>query len=294
MKTNLEYYKTFYYVGKSGSFTKAAQMLGSNQPNVSRTIKKLENDLKIKLLIRSHQGITLTRQGQQLYSHIEKAMKEILAGEKEMLKSQEAGGKVTIAVTNIAMTLFVFDVLTAFHKDYPDITIQILSTTTPEAIKIVENNQADLAIVTSPCPPTSLNADVLMTFDDILITGAKGKNWLSNEHQLEEFADQPFIGMNASSMTYHYLSDIFARHHMVYHTAIEVSAINQVIPFVKQDFGFAFVPLPMVEEPLKKGELMQVPLKPAMPERSIRLLGSSLDNISADYLRHALLMARLT
>lgn len=54
---NYEYYKIFYYVGKYKSITKAAQMLYSSQPAVTRIIQKLENELECKLFVRSQAGM---------------------------------------------------------------------------------------------------------------------------------------------------------------------------------------------------------------------------------------------
>lgn len=42
---NLDYYKTFYYVALSKNFTKAAELLGNNQPNVTRSMNNLEAEL---------------------------------------------------------------------------------------------------------------------------------------------------------------------------------------------------------------------------------------------------------
>ena len=42
MDINYEYYKIFYNVAKYGGFTVAAEKTYSNQPNLTRTIKKLE------------------------------------------------------------------------------------------------------------------------------------------------------------------------------------------------------------------------------------------------------------
>ena len=39
---NLDYYKTFYYVALSKNFTKAAELLGNNQPNVTRSMNNLD------------------------------------------------------------------------------------------------------------------------------------------------------------------------------------------------------------------------------------------------------------
>ena len=60
MNVNFEYYKVFYYVAKYGNITKAAAVLGSNQPNVTRVIKLLESQLSCRLLIREAWGISLT------------------------------------------------------------------------------------------------------------------------------------------------------------------------------------------------------------------------------------------
>ena len=38
-----DYYRIFYYVGSCRSFTQAARMLGSNQPNVSRAMNSAKS-----------------------------------------------------------------------------------------------------------------------------------------------------------------------------------------------------------------------------------------------------------
>ena len=45
MNVTYDYYRVFYYVARCGSFTRAAQALLSNQPNVSKAIRNLENQL---------------------------------------------------------------------------------------------------------------------------------------------------------------------------------------------------------------------------------------------------------
>ena len=43
MDLNFEYYKVFYYVSKYGSLTRAANVLMTSQPAVTRTIHNLES-----------------------------------------------------------------------------------------------------------------------------------------------------------------------------------------------------------------------------------------------------------
>ena len=53
MEISLDYYRVFYHTARCGSITRAAELLYSNQPNVTRTIKNLEQALGCKLFIRS-------------------------------------------------------------------------------------------------------------------------------------------------------------------------------------------------------------------------------------------------
>lgn len=52
MDVNLEYYKIFYYVGKFGSITHAAESLHLSQPAVSQGIKNLEKALGSPVFVR--------------------------------------------------------------------------------------------------------------------------------------------------------------------------------------------------------------------------------------------------
>ena len=49
MNSNFEYYKVFYYVSKYENLTKAAAVLKTSQPAVTRTIHNLENVLGCRL-----------------------------------------------------------------------------------------------------------------------------------------------------------------------------------------------------------------------------------------------------
>lgn len=59
----------FREVAEQGSINKAAGTLMVTQPNLSRSIQKLEEELGLKLLVRSNKGIQLTEEGRQLYQH---------------------------------------------------------------------------------------------------------------------------------------------------------------------------------------------------------------------------------
>lgn len=61
MEVTYDYYRIFYYAAKYKSFSQAATILMSNQPNVTRAIHNLESQLGCRLFIRSNRGQSLHR-----------------------------------------------------------------------------------------------------------------------------------------------------------------------------------------------------------------------------------------
>lgn len=88
---NYEYYKIFYYVGKYKSITKAAQMLYSSQPAVTRIIQKLENELECKLFVRSQAGMDFTQEGKTLFDYVSIAYNQLERGEDEIRRCAVRG-----------------------------------------------------------------------------------------------------------------------------------------------------------------------------------------------------------
>lgn len=56
MAVTYDYYRIFYYVAKYSSFTRAANILMSNQPNITRAMNNLESQLNCRLFLRSHRA----------------------------------------------------------------------------------------------------------------------------------------------------------------------------------------------------------------------------------------------
>ena len=52
-----------------GSFQNAAKMLYTTQPHVSKTVKALEEELNLKLLVREARGVKMTEAGKKVYDY---------------------------------------------------------------------------------------------------------------------------------------------------------------------------------------------------------------------------------
>lgn len=83
MNISFEYYRIFYYVAKYENITKAAMVLKNSQPNVTRIIHILEDQLDCRLFLREPRGLKLTEEGKRLYAHVAIACQHLLDAEAE-------------------------------------------------------------------------------------------------------------------------------------------------------------------------------------------------------------------
>jgi len=114
-----DYYRIFYFVARYKSFTKAAKMLGNNQPNITRCMNILEQELKCTLFLRSNRGISLTPEGKKLYEHVAIAYEQLQIGEEEIRQNGELeNGLVSIGASENALRLVLLSRLEKFYKEF--------------------------------------------------------------------------------------------------------------------------------------------------------------------------------
>ena len=203
MYVDWEYYKIFYYVAKYQNFTRAARVLGNNQPNITHAMNRLESQLNCVLFIRSNRGVTLTPEGELLYSRIASAAVQIQDAEEELSATATLEhGAISISTTETALNIYLSEKLRAFHTEYPGIRLRISNHSTPQAVQAVRNGEVDFAIVTTPAEvENGLKMVELMSFYEVLVGGKTFTALASQTLSLKELAGYPLICLNEESMT---------------------------------------------------------------------------------------------
>ena len=268
---NYEYYKIFYYAAKYKNLTQAAELLHSNQPNISRTIKLLEGEFGCPLFLRSNRGMTLTPEGEQLYSRIKTAVEQIQAGEKALLQStQLKEGSVTIGVSETALHMLMLPVLNTFKNRFPNIRIRISNHLTTQAIDSLKKGLVDFAVVTTPAMlEKPLKAFPIINFHDILIGGPSYAFCKDRPLSLHDIAAYPLVCLGESTMTYQFYAEFYRSHNLPLKPELEAATNDQILPMVKNDLAIGYIPEVYASEALAKKEVYQLNLLEKIPERQI-------------------------
>ena len=274
MYVDWEYYKIFYYVAKYQNFTKAARVLGNNQPNITHMMNKLENQLHCVLFIRSNRGVTLTPEGETLYARIASAAVQIQDAEEELSASATfEHGAISISATETALNIYLAERLREFHAQYPGIRLRISNHSTPQAIQAVKSGEVDFAVVTTPAEADSdLKTVPLMPFNEILVGGLTFTALASQTISLQELAAYPLIMLGKESMSRTFYRQFFLEHNAELRPDTEAATTDQMLTLVRSELGLAFMPEPMARGNLQRGRIVQLNLRETIPPRSVCLV----------------------
>jgi len=274
MNITYDYYRIFYYVATYRNFTQAAKVLMNNQPNISRAMTNLEHELDCQLFVRSNRGVTLTPEGERLYSRISVAFQQIQAAEEELEDTKNLSkGIVSIGVSEIALHLVLLPKLQKFRHLFPNIRIRISSTTTPQALNALHAGLVDFAMVTSPVRISHpYRGIILQPFQEMLVAGP-GFSFLAGKTlRPEDLPQYPLILMNSQTNSHDYYLRYFLAQGVSLRPEIEVSISDQILPMVKCNLGIGILPEAYVTEALEKKEVCSFALSCNIPPRNIFLI----------------------
>ena len=271
MNVNLEYYRIFYYVAKYQKFTRAARAMGNSQPNITRAMNLLEQEIHCTLFIRTNRGVRLTPEGEKLYIRVSAAMEQLQTAEEELHESSGLEhGTISIGASETALNIYLLEKLRTFHMEYPGIRLKIYNHSTPQAVQAVKNGEIDFAVVTTQTDAeTPLKKVDLYSFQEILVGGKTFMALGSQELSLAEVQNYPFICLGRETQTWKFYQQIFERHGLELMPDTEVATTDQILPLVKNELGVAFLPEAMAREAIEKGEIVELSLRERVPQRSV-------------------------
>jgi len=143
MKVTLEELEVFSTVVKSGSFSRAADDLELAASVVSRSLKKLETKLNCSLLNRTTRSLSLTQEGEWLFTQAAEILDKAAAVEAYFLEDHPPQGIVTVDAATPFTLHAIVPLIAGFNKLYPDVTIVLESS---ESISKLIEKRVDIAI----------------------------------------------------------------------------------------------------------------------------------------------------
>ena len=167
--------KVFQSVARNLSFTKASQELFISQPAISKHVQELEKEYNVRLFERLGNKIQLTKAGQLLLDHANKILKNYQKLNYDMnALQQNTTGELRIGASTTISQYVVPEMIAAFHRQFPDVRISMLSGNSREIEDALSSDIIDIGMVEGVIRQPQLKYTSFM--DDELVAIVRSDN----------------------------------------------------------------------------------------------------------------------
>jgi len=164
----------FVQVAEGGSFSRASSSLSISQPVLSRFIKRLEDDLQVKLLHRHGRGVSLTEAGERLFEHAGPILRNLSQAQTEVIALRGAPlGNVTVALPPMLGGVVTAELVRRLRAEHPLISIGLREGFAAESLEWLASGGVDAGIVFNPPHIATLISEHVLD-DKVHLVGTPG------------------------------------------------------------------------------------------------------------------------
>lgn len=271
MSLNLHLLRMFATVVRTGSFSRAADVLHISQPAISKRVQDLELQIGCRLLDRVPRGVRPTREGQVLMRHAETLFAAERAAEEEMrsLCTLEAGFLRIGASTTIASYMLA-DHLGRFHREHPNVDLHVISANTREVADLMLAHEIDLALVEGPVADEELMVEPWRTDVMQLIAGPQHRFAASpGPVDPKMLADETLIVREQGSGSREIVLRALSDHGIEPRRMLEIGSTEAIKQAVTAGLGVSIVSAAAIDDQVARGRLSAIPMRGLAIERQL-------------------------
>lgn len=235
--------RAFIEVANHLSFTKAAEHSYLSQPSLSKAVKKLEEQLNVELFDRSTRRLVLTDAGKIVYRQGQQALASLndLPILLEEL-SDGATGEIKIGIPPLIGTLFFPQIARTFHKQYPNVKLELVEHGAILIEQLVEEGQIDVGLIVLPVNKSIFNIYSFINDEFLLYIHRDHPFAKRTSVELSELKDEQFIIFSKSFALHDYIINACKETGFIPSISYESSQWDLILELVASELGITLLP----------------------------------------------------
>ena len=188
--------RLFLAVARSGSISSGAKLLNLQHSTVSRRMRKLEQDLGVRLFDKVPSGYVLTKAGDNLLQAAGRIEREVLSVDGTLSgKDLKPSGPLRVtAIDNMATTVLM-PMFSEFSRKYPEVTLHVMVSNNDVSLA---QREADVAIRLTNTPPDTLIGKRILTVSSAIYGSQEYLGQLPDEGEVPEWLGVECCGFHKS------------------------------------------------------------------------------------------------
>jgi DNA-binding transcriptional LysR family regulator len=260
-------------VAQAGSMRKAAGLLNTTQPAISRSIAELEHTFGIRLLDRSSQGIEPTEYGRALLRRSVAVFDELkqCGRDIDFLSNPEAGELRIGSGPTIAEGI-VLAVVDRLSRQYPRVAYHVVPGNPQELSDALRERRIELAFSAAPRVLSEEDVDAHVLFEEALVVVAgKDNPWVRRRKiRLADLLNEPWTLYAPDGIFYSLVIETFRASGLKPPRATVYTDAANVRIRLAVDRGFlTFVPASILKYPAKHPLIRKLPIELPAAHRQV-------------------------
>ena len=254
--------KYFLRIAELKSFTKAAAVLRIAQPALSRQIQQLEDDLGVRLFVRSDSGVALTEAGDALCTRAASLLQHFANVRDEMgALSDRVQGRLHFGMPPSLFDLATMPLLLALREHYPLVQPSVIEGISSAVYELVLAGRLDFGVVLSAESMLGLQHRDLFSEQLFLARPCSADPKASGPVSLAEVAAQPLILTQSTNAMRVVLDDAVHQQGLQFHTLLEANSSRIQTALVVAGVGCSVLTYSALAKDVAAGRLTAVPIE---------------------------------
>lgn len=221
-----------------GNFSRAAEKLGVSQPAITAQIRKLESRFDYPLLERFSKGVQPTELGRQLY-RITSQFSDLEGSLEILANPNKAPGELTLRVATASPLVFM-PLIAEFRQRYPDINLNLISSTSLKCREMIMNREVDIAMCPVVDQPKGISRLSFHAHKVIAIIPPQHPLAEEGEVTLEQLSKEELIFSRPHALTQMVIDEGFADARLFPTSHIIMDNRNEICEAVAYNLGIGF------------------------------------------------------
>lgn len=261
----------FYWVARTGGYAAAARAFPYplTQPAVFQQVRKLENELGVRLFERAGKAeVRLTGAGRQLYEHVAAFFEGLPAVERAIKAAPEAR-ELRLAAEALILQQVLPGWIRRLHRRAPNLRVEVRELEAPDP-EVVRRGDVDLAVAYFPgALPAELTARTVATLSSFLVLPAGSELARRPRVGLRQLAAETFVTYNPGTIHHALQRQALARSGATPARFLSASTTEAILGLVAAGVGCSLVPS-IDETQLRRRGVVARPFAPGQGRFPVR------------------------
>jgi len=216
------------------NITKAANLLNTSQPGLSKRLRLLEERFGTSICLRNKSGIEFTPAGEYLVEYAAAMLDKLRTAHEHVSDmGSEIKGTLRIGSSNYCINYILPDILAAFKKEHPQVEFLVASAWSSDIIKMVASGEVHIGFIRND--NTFLPERVLLCTERTYICSTR-------KIDMERLPDEPQIAYKSDQLVTAGLNMWWAENYKrPPKVAMMVDRVGSSVEMVRKGLGYAFL-----------------------------------------------------